>query len=398
VSSRAPSRDRRRLQAHGPGREPVGQRDAAVVEHRGDKQGLGARGVGKAAAKVRAELVTARPAATASRTTRRSRRRPWKPRAPMQADRNCSGPASTTRPCRVSESADLDPTMGRAYSGMGATANSLGRRQDAEEYYKLALARTGRMTEREKYRTRSGYYLLTRNTDKAREELLALLKQFPTDSAALSNLALTEFYRRDMATAFDLGRRASNVFPNSVFRKNNAALYGMYAGDFAFAEKEAAGGPPAESRVRQGTRAMGLSQLATDRPGEAVKNVRATGHASRRRGVVRGRRSRRSPRSTRAGCRTPPASSSPPSRRNRTRRAGRGSSSHSLRHGPCRDAVRRRRPGKAGPGAQRRGRHHLPRRRVLSDTGHYALALELVGRLAQALRPRVARLRRVAGR
>ncbi|MCX6550218.1 MAG: protein kinase [Acidobacteria bacterium] len=172
------------------------------------------------------------------------------------------------------QAATLDPTMGRAYSGMGATASSLGRRQDAEEFYKQALARTGRMTDREKYRTRSGYYLLTRNTDKAREELQALLKQFPTDSAALSNLALTEFYRRDMPHALELGRKASAVFPNSVFRKNNAALYAMYAGDFPLAEKEAAGVIKLNAEFAKAYVAMGLSQLAQERPADAEQTYR----------------------------------------------------------------------------------------------------------------------------
>jgi serine/threonine protein kinase/tetratricopeptide (TPR) repeat protein len=167
--------------------------------------------------------------------------------------------------------AELDPRMGRAYAGMGAIADSLGRRQDAEEYYKAALARTGRMTDREKYRTRSGYYLLTRNTDKAREELLALLKQFPTDGAGLSNLALTEFYRRDMARAFDLGRRDSSVFPNSAFRKTNAALYGMYAGDFEFARKEGAAVLKLNPESFKAYVAIGLSQLASGQPADAAK-------------------------------------------------------------------------------------------------------------------------------
>ena len=47
------------------------------------------------------------------------------------------------------------------------------------KYYKLALARIDRMTDREKYRTRSGYYLVTRNQAKAIEELSALVSQFP---------------------------------------------------------------------------------------------------------------------------------------------------------------------------------------------------------------------------
>jgi len=166
---------------------------------------------------------------------------------------------------------ELDPTMGRAYAGMGAAASSLGRRQDAEEYYKLALARTGRMTDREKYRTRSGYYLLTRNTDKAREELMALLKQFPTDGAGLSNLALTEFYRRDMAQALVLGRRALSVFPNSVFRRNNATLYAMYAGEFDLAEKEASAVLKMNPEFAKAYVALGMSQLASKRPADAAK-------------------------------------------------------------------------------------------------------------------------------
>jgi serine/threonine protein kinase/tetratricopeptide (TPR) repeat protein len=170
------------------------------------------------------------------------------------------------------EAARLDPTMGRAYSGMGAIADSLGRRQDAEEYYKQALARTGRMTDREKYRTRSGYYLFTRNTDKAREELTALLKQYPTDSAALSNLAYVEFLRRDMAKALELGRRDANVFANSAFRKTNAALYGIYAGDFEYAEKEGAAVLKLNPESFKAYVAIGLSQLATGRPAEAAKS------------------------------------------------------------------------------------------------------------------------------
>ena len=87
----------------------------------------------------------------------------------------------------------LDPTLGRAYAGLGAVSNSLGRRHEAEAYYRQALSHLDRMTDREKYRTRSGYFLLIRNTDQAREELEALVKQFPADSTALSNLQSPAF-------------------------------------------------------------------------------------------------------------------------------------------------------------------------------------------------------------
>lgn len=164
----------------------------------------------------------------------------------------------------------LDPAMGRAYAGLGAVANSLGRRQDAEEFYKQAIQRVGRMTDREKYRTRGGYYLLTNNTEKAREEFQALVKMAPTDSAGLSNLALTEFYRRDMAKAVQLGLQVTRAAPGVVFYKNNAALYALYAGDFAAAQKEAAGVLAINPAHAKGLLTQALSQLATGKPADAV--------------------------------------------------------------------------------------------------------------------------------
>ena len=171
----------------------------------------------------------------------------------------------------------LDADMGRAYAGLGAVANSLGRRDQAEEYYKQALARLNRMTDREKYRTRAGYYLLTRNPDKAREELQALLAQFPADSAGLSNLALAEFYRRDMARAVGLGLQGSALVPRNVQRKNNAALFAMYAGDFATAEQQARGVLEINPEFPKAHLAIALAQLATDRPAEAEATYGALG-------------------------------------------------------------------------------------------------------------------------
>ena len=45
----------------------------------------------------------------------------------------------------------------------------------------------------------------------AREELEALIAQFPADTAALANLAVAEFLRRDMARAVELGRQAELI-------------------------------------------------------------------------------------------------------------------------------------------------------------------------------------------
>jgi tetratricopeptide (TPR) repeat protein len=163
----------------------------------------------------------------------------------------------------------LDKDLGRAYAGVGAVSNSLGRRQEAEESFTQALKLLNGMTDREKYRTRSAYFLHIQNPVKAREELEALVAQFPADSTALNNLAVASWQSRDMARALELGRKASAIYPNNVLRRNNVALFAMYAGDFATAEKEAAGVLVLNPDFAKAYFAMAMSQLATGRPVEA---------------------------------------------------------------------------------------------------------------------------------
>ena len=164
---------------------------------------------------------------------------------------------------------EIDPTLGRAYAGLGAVSNSLGRRQEAEQYYLKAIGNLERMTDREKYRTQGGYYLLIRNSEKAREQLEALVRQFPADSSGLANLAVASFLRRDMERALELGRKASAIYPNNVLRRNNVALFAMYAGQFDVAEKEAAGVLEINKDFAKAHLVMAVAQLATGRPAEA---------------------------------------------------------------------------------------------------------------------------------
>jgi tetratricopeptide (TPR) repeat protein/predicted Ser/Thr protein kinase len=135
--------------------------------------------------------------------------------------------------------AELDPNMGRAYSGMAALFANTGHRADAEKYYKMALAHLDRMTERERFRTRGGYYLMMREPQRAIEEYSALVKAYPGDESAWGNLALSYFYSRDMAKALEEGRRAVELYPKNLLLRGNLALYADYAGDYATAAKEA---------------------------------------------------------------------------------------------------------------------------------------------------------------
>jgi tetratricopeptide (TPR) repeat protein len=182
-----------------------------------------------------------------------------------------------------SKAIELDPNLGRAYAGMGAVSSSLGRTDEAIKYYKQALGLIDRMTDREKFRTRSGYYLLIRDSDKANEQLEALVKQFPADSTGLSNLAVASFLHRDMRRALELGRRASAIYPNHVLRRNNVALFAMYSGEFETAEKQAKGVLELNKEFAKAYLAIALSQLGTGRPAEAeatwqtLRGISATG-------------------------------------------------------------------------------------------------------------------------
>ena len=168
----------------------------------------------------------------------------------------------------------LDPDFGRAFAGLAAMEANLGRRQDAEKYYRLALAHIDRMTEREKYRTRGGYYLLIRDQQKAIEEYTRLVQQFPADAVAYSNLALAYFYSRNMAKAQEIGRRSADLNPTSVAQRGNLALYALYAGDFASAAQEAQAALKLNPNYEAAVRALALAQLGQGQNQQAAETYK----------------------------------------------------------------------------------------------------------------------------
>jgi tetratricopeptide (TPR) repeat protein len=169
---------------------------------------------------------------------------------------------------------DLDANLGRAYAGLAAVESNRGRRQEAEKYYKEALSRIDRMSEREKYRTRGGYYLLTRNPDNAIEEFGALVKQYPADTAGIANLAAAYFYKRDMTRALQEARRAIEIYPKNVPQRNNLGLDAMYAGDFETAIKEQDEVLRLNPKFALAYLGKALSQLALGHPDQAAETYR----------------------------------------------------------------------------------------------------------------------------
>ncbi|MGH9744199.1 MAG: protein kinase domain-containing protein, partial [Candidatus Acidiferrum sp.] len=126
----------------------------------------------------------------------------------------------------------LDPDLGRAYAGTAVIYANLGKREEAKKFYGLAMSHIDRMTDREKYRTRSGYYLFMRDQPKAMEELSSLVSQYPADTAGHANLALAYFYNRNMSKALEEQKRALAITPHSILQQDNYSMYALYDGDF----------------------------------------------------------------------------------------------------------------------------------------------------------------------
>lgn len=163
----------------------------------------------------------------------------------------------------------FDPNLGRAYAGTAAIYANLGKREDAEKYYGLAMSHIDRMTDREKYRTRSGYYLFMRNQPKAMEELSALVSQYPADTAGHANLALAYFYSRDMNKALEEQKRALEIIPHSVLQQVNYSMYALYAGDFDTAAREAQAILQENPNFDQALRTAALAELGLGHNAEA---------------------------------------------------------------------------------------------------------------------------------
>lgn len=168
----------------------------------------------------------------------------------------------------------FDPELGRAYVVLAVVYNNMKQPQQAEKYFNLALSKIDTMSDREKYRTRGAYYLVTRKPDQALEELQQLVAKFPADNTGLANLALAYFYRRDMARALETGKRAVEIYPKNTIQRNNLGLYAMYAGDFEGAIREQKRVIEMNPSLVLGYVGTAIPELALGNPDQAVATYR----------------------------------------------------------------------------------------------------------------------------
>jgi tetratricopeptide (TPR) repeat protein/predicted Ser/Thr protein kinase len=177
----------------------------------------------------------------------------------------------------LSRALDLDPEFGMAYTIMASAARNQGRFQDAEQDIREAIKRSGRMTERERYRTRAYLYFLTGDNQKCVEEYSALLEKYPADTGAYTNVAVCLVHLHNVPKSLELARRAVTILPKRAIYHSNLAMDLAYIGDFSGAAKEAA------ETVKLGyvngyliQAFASLGQEKTDQAAEAYGNLQKT--------------------------------------------------------------------------------------------------------------------------
>lgn len=130
-----------------------------------------------------------------------------------------------------------DPDFGRAYVGLATIYSNRRQYQEAEKYYKEALARKDRMPEREKYRTLGVYFFRKRDFKKAIEYNSTLVEKFPADLTGNTNLGLAYYFTRNMNKAVEQGLRAIDLRPGNYDLHNHMIWYAIGAGDLELARQ-----------------------------------------------------------------------------------------------------------------------------------------------------------------
>src|SRR5262245_66617334 len=107
-----------------------------------------------------------------------------------------------------------DPRFGLAHAGLAIASANLGNQQDAERYVGEAMKYVDAMTERERFRTRGLYYLVTSDYPSCVKEYGALVARFKADAAARNNAALCSTRLRELGTATAQMREAIGILPD----------------------------------------------------------------------------------------------------------------------------------------------------------------------------------------
>jgi tetratricopeptide (TPR) repeat protein/predicted Ser/Thr protein kinase len=178
------------------------------------------------------------------------------------------------------KAAELDPKFARAYSGMAAMANNLGRSSDAVKYMKMAMEHVDRMTERERFRNRGLYYLTTGDWQNCVQEYTQLVTRYPADRVGQNNLASCYTQLRNAPKALEAAQHAVEIVPKGVGQRLNLGFISAFAGDFAGGEKDARAALEISPSAAQGYLVLAETQIGqgeTDKAAESYHRLEKFG-------------------------------------------------------------------------------------------------------------------------
>ena len=159
------------------------------------------------------------------------------------------------------KAAQLDPNFARAYTGMAAMDQNLGKPGDAVKYMKAAMQHEDDMTDREKYRDRGLYFLTTGAWQDCVTQYAQLVKLYPADRVGQNNLATCYTQLRDAPKAVEAAKQAVKIVPKGVGQLLNLAFIESFAGDFAASEREAGAALGINPSAAQGYLVLAEAQL-----------------------------------------------------------------------------------------------------------------------------------------
>ena len=169
---------------------------------------------------------------------------------------------------------DFDPNFARAYAGLAVSYYAIRNFAESEKNYAKAIDLIAKMpnlmTEREKHRTRGGYYLRNQNYKRAIEEYSALVKEHPEDLAGHTNLALAYFMGCRMQDAFEEGLKAVALDPENLDYRYNQSWYALASGNYDIATQEARKVLEIDPAYAKAFVVLALVELAQDRRDEAA--------------------------------------------------------------------------------------------------------------------------------
>jgi serine/threonine protein kinase/predicted Zn-dependent protease len=170
---------------------------------------------------------------------------------------------------------DFDPNFARAYAGLAVSYYAIRDFANSETNYKKAIDLIAKMpnlmTDREKHRTRGGYYLFKQNYKRAIEEYRALVELYPDDLAGYTNLAFANFLGYRMQDAFEQGLKAVEQDPENLDYRYNQSWYALASGNYDTAIQEARKTLEIDPNYTKAFVVLALTELARGNRDEAVR-------------------------------------------------------------------------------------------------------------------------------